>query len=238
MREYINWILMVIVSLIINFCLLLCLLFWPSGSEKNTKEDLCIETTALKETTNSTELIKNVEAIESTKTNEVAEVIDATLGEAKTEESETDKSLDNSFEDIIEEVYPEEVQWYSSYRVTSLNTKTTSICGEEIDRDFLAKLLYREGGAMNWWGQVYTCSAILNLCEVLNRTLSDCGRDVNCFAAAPYIDSATPTQMCYDVVDYVLGGGRIADIAYFRTGYYHNFGTPVCYVDGHYFSKQ
>lgn len=209
--------------------------YTKNNNDKNTKESLC-ETFDLEEVTNSTELIK---ATEPTEIAENLEATDVTVPEVL-ENSNVDELADNndSSKDIVEEDYPEEVQWYSSHRVTSLNTKTTSVCGEEIDRDFLAKLLYREGGAMNWWGQVYTCSAILNLCEVLNRPLSDCGRDVNCFAAAPYIDSATPTQMCYDVVDYVLNGGRIMDIAYFRTGYYHNFGTPVCYVDGHYFSKQ
>lgn len=132
--------------------------------------------------------------------------------------------------------YPLEVIWHSDLRVYPIGKETTEVYGEKIDRDFLAKLLYAEAGGESWWGQVYTCSAILNHCEVSKLTLWEAGHNINHFAVAPYIDNVKPSQRCYEVVDYVLNGGRIAEICFFRSGHYHNFGTPVCQVDGHYFS--
>lgn len=129
------------------------------------------------------------------------------------------------------------VNWYSDYRVYSTGEKTTQIGGADFDIDFLAQLLYCEAGGMNWEGQAYTCSAILNHCDVENRTLWDAGHDVNCFEPASYVDYMTPTETQYEVIEWVLNGGRIAEICYFRSGgMYHDFGTPVCEVDGHYFS--
>ena len=140
-------------------------------------------------------------------------------------------------EELVPTYPPDPVAWYSSYEVGPTDRPTTQIMGEEVDRDFLAKLLYAEAGAMDWWGQVYTCSAILNFCEVEEYTLYKAGHNKNCFSVAPYVDSVKPTDMTYEVIDYVLEGGRIAEICYFRTGGYHTFGTPVCKVGAHYFSK-
>ena len=131
----------------------------------------------------------------------------------------------------------EGVNWYSDYRVYATGEETTLVGGYDFDREFLAKMLYREGGAMNWVGQVYTCSAILNFCDVHGRSLWNAGHDPNAFSVAYTVDSAVPTKMNYEVVDYVLSGGRVGEICYFRSGgRYHNFGYPVCEVDGHYFS--
>lgn len=101
----------------------------------------------------------------------------------------------------------------------------------------LAKLLYREAGGMSWDGKLYTCSAILNLRDLTGRSIYNMAHDANLFSVAPVVDSATPTEEIYKVIDYVLSGFRVPEICYFRTDYYHNFGTPVCEVDGHYFSK-
>jgi hypothetical protein len=131
---------------------------------------------------------------------------------------------------------PENVQWYDNDRVGTTNTVTTEVCGEEIDRDFLAKMVFAESGGEDWWCQVYTCSAILNHCEVSNMTLWKCGHNANHFAVAPYVDRVTPTDTSYEVVDYVLNGGRIESICYFRTNRYHGFGEPMCKVGAHYFS--
>ncbi len=136
-----------------------------------------------------------------------------------------------------EPTYPEEdVQWYGELRVGATGEVTTEICGENIDRDFLAKMVFAESGGEDWWCQVYTCSAILNHCEVSNMTLWKCGHNANHFAVAPYVDNVTPSDMSYEVVDYVLSGGRIENICYFRTKRYHSFGEPVCRVGAHYFS--
>lgn len=136
-----------------------------------------------------------------------------------------------------EPTYPElEISWYGDKRVYATGEITTEICGGEVDRDFLAKMVYAESGGEDWWCQVYTCSAILNHCEVSNMTLWKCGHDRDHFAVASYVDGVVPSEMNYDVVDYVLSGGRIEDICYFRTKRYHGFGEPMCKVGAHYFS--
>lgn len=114
-----------------------------------------------------------------------------------------------------------------------LQTKIVYFEEEEI----LAKLLWCEAGNQSWEGQVYTCSAILNYCERNNTSIWDSAHNINAFEPAPYVDDAEPTAMQYEVIYYVLNGGRIPDICWFRTGQYHNFGTPVAKVGDHYFSK-
>ena len=105
------------------------------------------------------------------------------------------------------------------------------------ERDFLAKLLYCEASGTSWECQVYTCSAILNLSDRNQMSIWDMGHNYNMFAVAYIVDDAVPTQTQYDVIDYVLSGGRIPEICYFRCDYYHPFGTPVCAIDNQYFSK-
>ena len=114
-----------------------------------------------------------------------------------------------------------------------LKTKIVYFEEEEI----LAKLLWCEARNQSWEGQVYTCSAILNYCERNNTSIWDAAHNINAFEPAPYVDDAKPTAMQYEVIYYVLNGGRIPDICWFRTGHYHNFGTPVAKVGDHYFSK-
>ena len=114
-----------------------------------------------------------------------------------------------------------------------LKTKIVYFEEEEI----LAKLLWCEARNQSWEGQVYTCSAILNYCERNNTSIWDAAHNINSFEPAPYVDDAEPTVMQYEVIYYVLNGGRIPDICWFRTGHYHDFGTPVAKVGDHYFSK-
>ena len=105
------------------------------------------------------------------------------------------------------------------------------------EEDILAKLLYCEAGNQSWEGQVYTCSAILNFCDRNNVSIWDAAHNQNYFEPAPFVDDAEPTSVQYEVIYYVLNGGRIPEICWFRTDYYHDFGTPVCKVGDHYFSK-
>ena len=120
-------------------------------------------------------------------------------------------------------------------RVLEEELKTKIIHFKE--EDILAKLLYCEAGNQSWEGQVYTCSAILNFCDSNNISIWDAAHNRNYFEPAPFVDDAEPTSVQYEVIYYVLNGGRIPEICWFRTDYYHDFGTPVCKVGDHYFSK-
>lgn len=115
-----------------------------------------------------------------------------------------------------------------------LSTDKTKYTNE---RDILAKLLYCESGSTSWECQVYTCSAILNLSDYTGRSVANMASDKKLFSVAPWVWSSTPTQTQYDVVDYVLSGGRVGGVKYFRTNHYHNFGIPVTNIDNVYFSK-
>lgn len=110
--------------------------------------------------------------------------------------------------------------------------------GAPIDIDFLAKLMWAEGGTMSWEGQVLLCSAILNLCDMTGKSVWEAGHTYNMFSVAYYVDDVTPSNTQYEVMDYVFNGGRNDSVCYFRTGHYHNFGTPYCCIDGVYFSSR
>lgn len=105
------------------------------------------------------------------------------------------------------------------------------------ETEILAKLLYREAGSMGYEGQHYVCSAILNLSDYTGRSVWDLAHDINIMAVAPIVDSAIPNETQYQVIEDVLNGARIEEICYFRTSYYHSFGTPVCNIENVYFSK-
>lgn len=132
----------------------------------------------------------------------------------------------------------EEIEWYSDYRVYATGIPVTEIYGEPVDREFLAKLLFAEAGGEGWLCQLYTCSAIINHCEASKMTLWECGHDDGHFAVAPYVDTVEPNELTYEVVDYVLRGGLIENICFFRTNYYHRFGQPVCKISVHCFSME
>ena len=113
--------------------------------------------------------------------------------------------------------------------------QTSNVAEDELE--ILAKLLYCEAGSMGWEGQVYVCSAILNLSDRSGRSIWNMAHDINTFAVAPWVDTRTATSTQYEVINYVLNGGRIKEICYFREDYYHSFGTPVCKIENICFSK-
>ena len=116
------------------------------------------------------------------------------------------------------------------------NTKITVNNNSNIDTDLLAKLLYCEGGSMSEQGQIYVCSAILNFLDAEGVDLYTAAHNPNMFAVAGYVDSATPSDYQYNIINRVLNGERVAGVKYFQVGNYHSFGTPVCSIDNVYFS--
>ena len=116
------------------------------------------------------------------------------------------------------------------------NTKITVNNNSNIDTDLLAKLLYCEGGSMSEQGQIYVCSAILNFLDAEGVDLYTAAHNPNMFAVAGFVDSATPSDYQYNIINRVLNGERVAGVKYFQVGNYHSFGTPVCSIDNVYFS--
>lgn len=138
---------------------------------------------------------------------------------------------------IQETELDESIIWYSEYRCVKTEEVTKYVNEQEVDVDFLAKLLFAEAGISNWTGQVYVCSVILNLCDYNKISLWDAGHNASMFEVAPYVDKMEPPKEIYEVIDYVLNGGRIAEVCYFRTRHYHSFGTPICQIENLFFSK-
>lgn len=102
--------------------------------------------------------------------------------------------------------------------------------------EILAKLLYCEAGGMGYEGQVWVCSAILNLSDYLGRSVWSLAHDEGTMAVAPYVDWAKPTARQYEVIEDVFYGARVADVCYFRTLSYHTFGTPMAQIENVFFS--
>ena len=103
-----------------------------------------------------------------------------------------------------------------------LNTSNNRDTTYDDELEILAKLLYCEAGGEGWDCQVYTCSAILNLSDYRGESISQMASNVNLFSVAPWVWGAKPTQTQYEVIDYVLSGGRISGVKWFRSdGRYH-----------------
>lgn len=103
------------------------------------------------------------------------------------------------------------------------------------EKDLLAKMLFCENRGASRDIQIITLSAIINHIDynggfwVLD--------DENHFSPAPFYRDVQPTQLQYDIVDYVCNNHIIKDVKYFRTSYYHNFATNVCNSENTFFSK-
>lgn len=183
--------------------------------------------------------IPTIEAVETIVPQETVPITEETIPSEPepTKPESTEPEPPVVTEPSVESVpFPQEIEWHSDRRVYPLNTVTTTAGGAEIDIDFLAKLLYCEAGDMTKLGKIYTCSAILNFCDEYNLSVWRAGHSKSCFKVAPYVDDAKPTDEEYEIIDHVLNGGRIEEICHFRTKRYHKFGTPICEIDGHYFS--
>lgn len=152
-------------------------------------------------------------------------------------------SLTETIVDIVknsQEFTKEKIEQFIKQKEIEAQEAQTPSAIEILGEDeyyILAKLLYCEAGGMTLEGQIYTCSATLNLRDYRETTIWDLAHDVNTMAVAPWVDYAEPNETQYEVIEAVVSGdSRVPDICYWQCGWYHSFGTPVIEVDGHYFS--
>lgn len=129
-----------------------------------------------------------------------------------------------------------------NFRDKGLRLPATGQATKMSDRDYniLLRLLYRENGGESFECQVYTCSAILNLWDYWgHKDFKEYTSHKSTFEPADILDSVTKEQMAIvkPAADYVLSGGRVAEIKYFRADHYHDFGTPVYSIDNTFYSK-
>lgn len=124
-----------------------------------------------------------------------------------------------------------DINWNNEYRPEEIKKEY-----QDVDKELLAKLLYCEAGTMGFDGQVFVCSAILNLCEYYNLTLEEASHNENIFEVAPYFENAEYTDYQIEVINFVLNQVMINEVCYFRTDHYHDFGIPLCEINNIYFS--
>lgn len=106
-----------------------------------------------------------------------------------------------------------------------------------MERELLAAIVYAEANTEDLIGKRLVIDTIMN--RVNDPRFPDTIWGViyqpyqYWTAGMPYDTSIIPAE-CYEAVD---ADPIDNEILYFRTGYYHSFGTPVVRYGAHYFSK-
>lgn len=101
------------------------------------------------------------------------------------------------------------------------------------DVSLLARVLWAEVGGCSRECQRLVASTVLNLADYMSGgDLSEIVYDTN----VVYISNDEPSSQCYEVARAVLAGDRDYNVMAFRSGYYHDFGTPYTNIDDVYFS--
>lgn len=130
--------------------------------------------------------------------------------------------------EVVSEVYIE-VEPKNHYNITS------------VEREMIARLLYREAGAASLECQKMVVSVIFNRYDAAEEgtTLSDIVYAKGQFTPASILYRTTPTEQNYEAVDYVVKNGSVLPpyVRFFRADYHFNWSGYVGYtsLDGTYF---
>lgn len=106
--------------------------------------------------------------------------------------------------------------------------------------DLLVRTVYAEGYTLGKEGMQYICDVIINRAEQNDMSITDAiyQRGVFTVVTTGAIWNQEPLPLAYEAVDAELTGPRLdTEILYFRTKYYHSFGTPCFHYKNVYFSK-
>ncbi|HHU06834.1 MAG TPA: SH3 domain-containing protein [Clostridiaceae bacterium] len=108
------------------------------------------------------------------------------------------------------------------------------------ERRDVAALLYLEGGATSRACQKMIVEVIFNQWKYRGGSLTDTLYAPNLFSVANRINSTTPRAIQFEVVDDVCRDGVSipSNVLYFRSNYYHSFGTPYMRIGNIYFSSR
>ena len=83
-------------------------------------------------------------------------------------------------------------------------------------------------------GKIAVVETILNRSEIYGKTIEEVVYDPNQYSVA---DNGEPDETVRKAVDIALISNTYPDdMIYFRSGYYHSFGTPYRQIGNHYFS--
>ena len=104
---------------------------------------------------------------------------------------------------------------------------------------YLAQCVEAESGNQDELGRAYVCDCILNRADLYNTTYTDI---INQEGQFDVVNNGriniVPSETTLKIVYEELQNRKNYDIIYFRTEYYHTFGTPVFKYGDHYFSKR
>lgn len=135
------------------------------------------------------------------------------------------ESLTNAIDvDVAQPTIDKNESYYNNYASYS-----------EYEYDLLARTIYQEGGVCSEYCQWLIGSAVLNLADERGG-IENVVFDYNTFNVAYVLYDCTPSNLSYSVAERLLSGDRDYVVKYFRTDYYHGFGTPYTNVDNVYFS--
>ena len=83
-------------------------------------------------------------------------------------------------------------------------------------------------------GKIAVVETIINRSEIYGKTIEEVVYDPNQYSVA---DNGEPDETVIEAVDIALISNTYPDdMIYFRSGYYHSFGTPYRQIGNHYFS--
>jgi len=122
---------------------------------------------------------------------------------------------------------------------TNYRSETSTFDESNIDyyHDLLARAIYCESGVCSEYCQWLVGSAILNLADERGG-IENVVFDYNTINVAYILYDCTPSDLSYGVAKKLLDGNRDYRVKYFRTSYYHGFGTPYTNVNNIYFSTK
>ena len=106
----------------------------------------------------------------------------------------------------------------------------------EEDVWYLKDMAMREASGESVIGQAMVMYVVINRAEAFNQSIKQvCESDA--FKSSKGMSGKTPNENCEKAFALIEEGWEPKPL-YFRAGHYHNFGTPLYQVDGHYFSAK
>ena len=126
---------------------------------------------------------------------------------------------------------------YSVEEKNSDNNDDGSFSFSTSEQEIIARVIMAESGTCSTNCLWLTGSALLNLADYYNNgDIAATANDPQIFETAGSYYNQEPTQECWNVVERLNNGDRDLDVMFFRTDYYHSFGTPYTNIDNVYFS--
>lgn len=112
----------------------------------------------------------------------------------------------------------------------------------EDEIELLARLVFAEAGNQDIIGKRYVVDIVLNRIgsETFPNTIEEVIYQKGQFSTASYLYSSRiqPTEEDYQIVLEELENIYNTEVIYFRTGYYHSYGTRLFKHGDHYFNKE